>query len=404
VPELDLYLIGGVFTTNGTDPMQRIGYTDGVAASWLEFGDGIDNGTVWAIAYDHYSGDVFIGGDFTPTGVTTTENCQRGTYGVTGWLELPNGGLDDTVIDVMSTHDGYIYFGGAFEQTMDTTIELNHVARYNIETNEWEPMANGLNGDVQRLIVGDDGLIYAFGSFTEDGDSAYNLRGIAVWNGYSWEEVTVSYQPVIADAAQDANGIWWYGSFEVGTVIHPLFGVQSIYGFRNQVEYPQPFLLPHDTITGFEGINALSFGENNEMLVAFQGFDLTEPTLAPRQFEITYEGEVPVAPTFVLRGRQRIRILENLTAEAGLYFKNSTVLSEGDRMFVRLGGFKHRIYSDRRASLMRFVATGASDFGNFKLRQGLNRINIFCLEAGTDVSNHILWRNTYQSIHAVEAL
>lgn len=51
----------------------------------------------------------------------------------------------------------------------------------------WEPMGEGLNGDVLAITVASDGTIYAGGSFTASGASP--ISGVAQWTGMAWTSV-----------------------------------------------------------------------------------------------------------------------------------------------------------------------------------------------------------------------
>jgi N-acetylneuraminic acid mutarotase len=140
--------------------------------------------TVEAIAF--HGDDMYVAGYLKNTGDGFVKDLGRiARYNFTdqAWYALPNKGLD-LGISCLEVSGNYLYVGGFFTQTGDGTIKnLGHIVRYNFNTKKWEPLPhNGLNGYVNTIFThGSD--LYVGGSFLTTGDSAVeNLNHVARFN------------------------------------------------------------------------------------------------------------------------------------------------------------------------------------------------------------------------------
>lgn len=399
IPETNTIVAGGEFTIAGGFPFLRIAYFNGTAWNSLTTVEtGFSSGEVNDLVYDRYSGRIFE--------VGASNNGTSFTYyaeiGDASWTSLPNGGLA-SVNCILSTHDGYIWIGGNFTETVDTTIQANRVIRYNIDTNELEPLDAGFNSSVFQLLQGRDGYVYATGFFSSDGNANYDLRHVARWNGSTWEEVNTAATTSIASperAAFDANGILWYVN-DALAFSHPAYDNQYMLGWSNNVEYPEPVVRPPITF----GYTALAFWTNNEMLLAAAASDAAA-TFAPKQFTLTNGGDADALPVFILRNKQTPKFIQNLDAEVGIYFRHDLRIVDNERMFINLASSRPRFYSDTRPSLIKSVYTGASNLASFVLRPGENRIMLLCVDddGAETVDNSLVWRQRFLSSDAVTAL
>lgn len=394
IPETGVILVGGEFTTYD-GPAKRIAYFDG--SNWNELAGGFTTGQVEVIEHDRYSGQIYASGAHNGG----SEWVFRADLDGVSWTALPNGGLSQSPLTILSTHDGYIWFGGSFQTSGDSSIVLRRVARYSIEGNVWEALDAGFDGVVSNLIQGRDGFVYAFGGFAMDGDNNYSLINCARWNGTTWEQVDAppGFALTMNDVAVDPNGVFWFG--DSSAKFETVYGENWMAGWYNGVTYPQPFEIPDDT----NGINRIIFGPNNEMLVATQ-LSSASATLAPRLIEATVGGDADSMPTFILRNKQTPKFIQNLDAEVGIYFRDNFKVVDNERLFIDFAGSRPRLHSDARPNLMRHIYTGASNVGSMKLRPGVNRISILCTEDDGDVTlrNSLIWRNRFLSMDAVQTL
>jgi len=74
--------------------------------------------------------------------------------------------------------DGSIYFGGEF--TRVNGIAANYIIKWNVATETFEPLGNGMSWYVTALTTGTDGSIFAAGGFTDSSGTATHT--IAKWD------------------------------------------------------------------------------------------------------------------------------------------------------------------------------------------------------------------------------
>lgn len=75
-----------------------------------------------------------------------------------------------------------IYFGGRFE-TVNQTMTVNHIVKFDINANKFEPLQNGLNGPVYTLYCDEsDQLIYIGGNFSSPIENNSTMSNVASWN------------------------------------------------------------------------------------------------------------------------------------------------------------------------------------------------------------------------------
>ena len=157
-------------------------------APWTPMGSGQGaglSGDVKAIA-NGLPGEIYVGGDFLQTAGGTPVSLKRigrlDPYTRT-WTALANNGLDGSV-NALAGSGSTMFVGGAFANTSDgNVIDLNRIAKYNINTNTWTPLAHGgLDGTVRALIV-IGGDLYVGGDFTATSDGLVTgLNHIARYN------------------------------------------------------------------------------------------------------------------------------------------------------------------------------------------------------------------------------
>ena len=109
-----------------------------------------------------WDGQFYVGGGFAAICKGTSYNQapvvpSRGIciYTGTAWLEMPNGGLNGPVTDLIIYND-QLYVCGEFSATGDGTIALNRIARFD---GAWHPVGSGMPSSLnpKAMCVGDDG-------------------------------------------------------------------------------------------------------------------------------------------------------------------------------------------------------------------------------------------------------
>lgn len=172
-----LYVVGE-FDTVGAG-VRADGVARWTGAEWRALGLGIGyasiEGTVHAMAW---MGDVLVvGGGFDYAGGRPIAGVAA--WDGTDWQPLGEG-VDGDVYALTVGADGALYVGGAFTTAGGQTA--SHVARW--DGTAWTPLENGVNGVVRSLAAGPDGEIFVGGSFSAAG--AANARNVAVWSGGVW--------------------------------------------------------------------------------------------------------------------------------------------------------------------------------------------------------------------------
>ncbi len=121
------------------------------------------------------------------------------------------------VVKSMQQYKDSIYVAGKFMAIKDTLA--NSVARLDLSTGVWLALGSGLSGTVVSLSVVNNEKIYAAGRFTVEEDDHIH-DGVYVWNGESWEEITLEFDGEIFTTAVDNSGnLYVAGEFRnVGSV------------------------------------------------------------------------------------------------------------------------------------------------------------------------------------------
>lgn len=164
-------------------------------ANWIGMGSGM-NGTVWALAVS--GGTLYAGGVFTTAGGNPANRVAQ--WNGTGWSAMGSG-MNNTVF-ALAVSGGTLYAGGAF--TTAGGNPANCVAQWN--GSSWSDLGSGLNGQVNALAVS-GGTLYAGGNFWSAGGNAAN--NVAQWDGTNWSAmgggVYAGIAEVTAMAAAGSN-------------------------------------------------------------------------------------------------------------------------------------------------------------------------------------------------------
>jgi hypothetical protein len=170
-----LLYVGGAFTNAGG--VYSPGVAQWIEGDWYDCENGVSgsNATVYALACDQNTGNVYVGGSFTAAGVTGAANVAY--FDGLNWTAL-GAGVNGTV-RVLALGNGFLYAGGTF--TTAGSVSASRIAQWN-GTN-WSALGSGINGTVDALAILGTNL-YATGSFTTAG--GITASNIAKWNGTSW--------------------------------------------------------------------------------------------------------------------------------------------------------------------------------------------------------------------------
>ncbi|MFN2372745.1 MAG: T9SS type A sorting domain-containing protein [Cyclonatronaceae bacterium] len=157
----DYLYLGGNFTEINGVQANRIVRFDGSA--WETIGDGFASDAILMFEYDYGDGpvlhaSVLFSGLFRWNGEEWENAGITGGGAVSSWTVYDNG------------TGPTLYVGGNF--TFIGSRSVNRIARWNTETDRWDPIGSGVNGPVSAMAVWDDGsgeALYLGGNFTTSG-------------------------------------------------------------------------------------------------------------------------------------------------------------------------------------------------------------------------------------------
>ena len=108
--------------------------------------------------------------------------------GITRTWQPMGEGLDGQVFDLALSPEGDLYASGLF--TRSGTVTVGHVARFNAAAQRWEavgPPETNASAFVTALAFAPDGVLFAGGSFGTLGGVA--ARNVARWDGQAWSSM-----------------------------------------------------------------------------------------------------------------------------------------------------------------------------------------------------------------------
>ena len=125
----------------------------------------------------HSSGAILLGGTFS---ISTGSNIVMFRNGAL--TQIANNGLNGPVNSIAIVGD-VAFVGGSFTDLTDGSTGGNArgVAAYNIATNSWSSLDNGVNGAVTSVSFA-NGQVAITGDFTDESEGSTRTGGLAVWN------------------------------------------------------------------------------------------------------------------------------------------------------------------------------------------------------------------------------
>ena len=159
--------VGGNFTTSGHLPMNYFGIYDLSNSLWKSIPGGDINAPCRTICIDESNQLIYIGGDFTEVGHSKMTANYVAIYNIItdSWSELRDGmgGSTTSVRSIcLDTISQCLYVGGNFSTA--GSVPVNNIAKYNISSKTWESFG-GVNNTCNTLNM-DSFYLYAGGEFT----------------------------------------------------------------------------------------------------------------------------------------------------------------------------------------------------------------------------------------------
>jgi len=208
---------GGYFDRAGNcdsgDGCNNIAMWDQAAKKWKPLGSGVDD-YVHALSYDSEKGYLYAGGSFDSAGTCgSAAGCNyiaRWDPAVKKWSALGNG-MDDEVDSLLVGKGSMLYAGGDFNQAgdCDTGDGCTNIAQWNTETGIWSALSTGMDGEVSAMVLDNSGDLYAGGDFNKAGacSEVEGCKRIA-----RWSTSEVKWYPLGSGMAGDVRALAWSGN------------------------------------------------------------------------------------------------------------------------------------------------------------------------------------------------
>ena len=186
----DLY-VGGQFTSAGGNTASNIAkYTPGTSTwSVSDLGAGVNN-AVLAMAFSSTSPTLYVGGGFTSAGGNTANYIATYNTNTHAWSALGTGVNNGVYALAVTTSNGndVLYVGGDFTST-GVTQPADYIAKYSGST--WSALGAVLSGGgVRALVLSDSNTLYAGGMFTQAGEYVMEFVGKYTPSTDTWTNLT----------------------------------------------------------------------------------------------------------------------------------------------------------------------------------------------------------------------
>lgn len=396
----DIAMIGA-FTVKGATPMRRAAIWTNGTNTWAEMATGLNTASVGKIVAVG-TGDFYCFGTFTADAAAsiTLNRCARYDESGDVWVQMEAGanpGVDDTPYDAILGKDGYIYFCGAFVNSISGTV-LNGVAQYDPWNDVINAMGDGIPTNLEgiRIAQAGDGTIYCLqgdGNGTETGTGT-----IYRWNGSTWVVHYVLESGagvVIKDIAVDKfNTLHVVGQFwTAGQDVIPYNGTY----IRVPNNAPIHGEVGYNVQEAVDVIDFIEIDRQNRISLATET-PTGETLTATINNTVTNNGTAEAYPKIYVTGTGRLWQIENLTANTIISFSDEFVLQEDEIVTIDLSGELPRIYSNHREGLERYLLPGGNNLRSFRLLPGDNLIRSYLLDNVGATDLWMTWQESYWSI------
>lgn len=370
--------VTGIFTSIGGVVANYVAYWNGT--TWNAMGTGLGGGYGYDIKIAP-NGDVYVGGDFTTAGGVAAYRVAR--WNGVSWNAIgAYNGLNSDCDSIAISPDGTtIYFGGLFtDQYSLAGAALNYVAKYVVDTDTFSAMSTGMNAEVRKVLISDDGTVFAGGYFTTAGGES--ALYIAQWNGNTWLALGDGMDNYVFTLALTKDGLLYAGGWfdNAGGVEARTIAVWNGYNWVHS-----------DIAIGIAGSTTaknIAISQNGDVFIGGNDFAGTN-SKAAEITSVENVGSAEVSPVAYILGPCNLRWLENQTSGARMFF-DMTVLTN-EEVFIDFGA--GTIRSTVRGDLLYTLLPG-SDFKKFTLLPGVNKISSFMVN-----DTNAVMRIIYQPKH-----
>lgn len=380
--------VGGDFTTVGGSSSQNYLARWNIATStWTSFGAVIPTGSVFALAVDH-AGLVYVGGNFSNWNANANADNVV-TYDGSSWSALSTG-ADDVVNSIAVSANNDVYLAGAFANIGG--VSAARVARWN--GSAFSALGSGVNDVARALSISSNGDLYVGGSFTTAGGSA--IPYIARWNGSAWSALGSGINELVRSLTRSEQGeLYACGGF---TAADGLTIADRIAGWNGSGWYHLDADLPGAPFTTSGCV--LAHGQD-----LYLGLDTAGAALVSGLSTVDNDGTLDAFTRLSVinantSGSATLQWLENQSTGHRLYF--DLTVQAGETVTFDLTSTRKLLTSDW-AGQITDNPLAASDVVHFKLLPGENRLGAFVTGTITNLSMLLHWTPAYWSADGASA-
>lgn len=375
-PNGDLYVSGSFTGAGGVANTAYVARWSYSASAWQSLSTTSIGAGVRTMAWGH-NGTLYLGGDFTNAGGDALADhfCY---YTGTTWASVDGlQGPDGTVYKILQAPDGTMYVGGLY--TTVNGITVNNIAQYNpyatSPSDGYRALGTGLSGACLAMAIDKNGNLYIGGTFTTA--NGVTVNNTALWSGVTFIPLGTGTDATVLAMEFDRNNDLWVGGHFLNAGGLTVVDRMAIWG--GTTWRTVPVNLPGDaTVTCF------CFPTGDDVYI---GYDTAGTATASLITDVTVSnaGSHSSYPKIgISRSNDgtslRVLFIRNETTRHNLYLNYD--LQKGEELTIDTAPGKKSVYSNYYGPIMRAILRG-SDFGNFCLLGGLNKISVFITEAGT---------------------
>jgi len=211
--ENEIVYVGGVFSKVGKGECEVD--ANNVAAynvkenKWYGLGEGL-NRDCSSIIFDNKSKKLYAGGSFTQSGSKILKYVAVYDIENNEWQSLKGGSVNGPCRIVLKPTEDELYLGGLFTHAGNDDMHVSYVARYNLKNDSWHSLSGGLQGYCNAITY--DCIkrkLYVGGTFTSVGsiDSSINANHIAEYDieNNSWNDMDGGLNNIVQSIFYDEN-------------------------------------------------------------------------------------------------------------------------------------------------------------------------------------------------------
>lgn len=205
-----LYAVGE-FTFSSGNKLNNIAAWSG--EKWISLQNGI-KGAIITLATD-IEGNLYVGGRFKEIeGVQMNGFAKWDGDNWQSFGQGENSGVNGNVMAIVVDNDGIVYAGGSFGSAGGAIT--NNIAKWRPEKKRWVSLGGGINGSVSAMDIDKNGNLYVGGKFNKAGDISAN--NIAKWDGNSWtylgtDSLNNGVEGTVSSIAVNGDDVYIGGNF-----------------------------------------------------------------------------------------------------------------------------------------------------------------------------------------------